>query len=74
MINTQEPSGKPGQAPRPQTQPQVISEVLGLKPTQVIAKGSVSGSGHVREHHTWSLGVDNLDNTEVDLTGHDVAA
>jgi hypothetical protein len=51
------------------TEPQVVSDILGLEPSEVIPKGTVLRSGRVREHHTWSIDVDNRDNTEEDQTG-----
>ena len=51
------------------TEPQDISELLGLEPTEVIPKGTVSRSGRVSEQHMWSLEVDLRDNTQEDQTG-----
>lgn len=51
------------------TEPEAISRALGLDPTEVTLKGSVLRSGRVREHHTWSISVDDLANTEEDQTG-----
>lgn len=51
------------------TEPDRISELLTIDPTDVIAKGTVLRSGRVREHHVWSLETEWIDNTEDDQTG-----
>lgn len=51
-----------------ETEPRLITEMLGLDPTTVIPKGTVARSGRVREH-TWSIDVEPRDNTVEDHTG-----
>lgn len=51
------------------TTPAEISQILRLEPTDVTEMGSVSRLGRVREHHSWSMRVETLDNTDEDQTG-----
>ena len=51
------------------TTPAEISGLLALEPTDVTEMGTASRSGRVREHHTWTIHVDTLGNTDVDQTG-----
>ena len=52
-----------------ETDPETISRLLGLDPTEVRPKGVTLRSGRVREHHTWSVDADTMNNTEEDQTG-----
>lgn len=52
-----------------ETDPSVISTLLGLEPTGVIKKGTVRRSGRVADHHKWSVDVDEIGNTGEDQTG-----
>lgn len=51
------------------TDPDVVTQLLGLDPSEVWRKGELLRSGRVRTHHGWSLDVGTLDNTELDQTG-----
>lgn len=51
------------------TEPEAVSELLGLVPTSIRRRGEVSRSGWFREVHAWSLDVDRIDNDEDDRTG-----
>lgn len=52
-----------------QTDPNLVTQHLGLSPTTVSRKGDVSRSGRVRHHHTWTLDAGTLANDEEDRTG-----
>ncbi|WP_334150487.1 DUF4279 domain-containing protein [Microbacterium sp.] len=51
------------------TDPDVITEVLGLTPDQIRRKGEVLHRGRIRTIHAWLVDVNELDNTEADETG-----
>lgn len=51
------------------TTPAEISQILALEPTDVTEMGTVSRLGRVREHHSWSIRIETLDNTDEDQTG-----
>lgn len=52
-----------------QTDPDLVTQHLGLSPTTVSRKGDVSRSGRVRQHHTWTLDAGTLANDDEDHTG-----
>lgn len=51
------------------TEPETISEILALAPSETAQRGAILRAGRVREHHVWSLDVESVDNTEEDQTG-----
>lgn len=51
------------------TEPETISEILALAPSETVQKGADVRAGGVRAHHVWSLDVESVDNTEDDQTG-----
>lgn len=52
-----------------ETDPDLVTQHLGLSPTTVSRQGDVSRSGHVRQHHTWAVDAGTLANDEEDRTG-----
>lgn len=52
-----------------ETDPDLVTQHLGLSPTTVNHKGDVSRSGRVRRHHTWAVDAGPLSNDEDDQTG-----
>ena len=52
-----------------ETDPALISEILGLVPTRTKLRGSVSRSGRVLDHNVWTIDVGHSLNTEDDKTG-----
>jgi hypothetical protein len=51
------------------TDPDVVTQLLGIAPSEVWRKGELLRSGRVRKHHGWFINVGTLDNTELDQTG-----
>lgn len=51
------------------TDPDVVTELLGIVPTEIVRRGTVLRSGRVREHHHWDVAVDFVYNDENDQTG-----
>ncbi|MFK4762670.1 DUF4279 domain-containing protein [Microbacterium sp. ZW T5_45] len=47
------------------TEPEAVSELLGLVPTSIRRRGEVSRTGWVREVHVWSLDVNRIDNSHI---------
>ena len=52
-----------------ETDPAHISEILGLVPTRMMLRGSVSSSGRQLDHNVWTMDVEHRFNTEDDKTG-----
>lgn len=52
-----------------ETDPDLVTQHLGLSPTTVSRKEDVSRSGRVRGHHTWAVDAGPLSNDEDDQTG-----
>lgn len=52
-----------------ETDPDLVTQHLGLLATIVIRKGEVSRSGRVRGHHIWAVDAGPLSNDEEDRTG-----
>ncbi len=52
-----------------QTDPDLVTQHLGLSPTTVSRKGEVSRSGRVRGHHTWAVDAGARSNDDEDHTG-----
>ncbi|MFF2271599.1 DUF4279 domain-containing protein [Agromyces sp. NPDC058136] len=52
-----------------ETDPEAISNLLGLEPTRVMNAGTPRESGRVSDHHTWSIDTGEVDNTSDDQTG-----
>ncbi|KRB36130.1 hypothetical protein ASD93_08440 [Microbacterium sp. Root180] len=51
------------------TPPAIVTELLGVEPTQSELRGSITRSGHARQLNVWSYDTGRLDNTEDDQTG-----
>ncbi|GAA1940969.1 hypothetical protein [Agromyces allii] len=52
-----------------ETEPTLISEILGLEPTSMKLRGSASRSGRLLDHNVWTMDIDHSRNTEDDQTG-----
>lgn len=52
-----------------ETDPALISEILGLVPTSMQLRGSVSRSGRLLDNNVWSMDVAHSFNTDDDTTG-----
>lgn len=52
-----------------ETDPARISEILGLLPTSIKRRGSVSLSGRTLDHNVWTLDVGRSANSDADETG-----
>ncbi|WP_394553113.1 DUF4279 domain-containing protein [Agromyces sp. MMS24-JH15] len=52
-----------------ETEPDVVSRLLNLEPTDITYKGTVRRSGRTVEHHVWHLDTDELANTSDDRAG-----
>lgn len=52
-----------------ETDPDLVTQHLGLSPMTVIRKGQASRSGRVRQHHTWAVDAGPLLSDEEDRTG-----
>lgn len=52
-----------------ETDPDLVTQHLGLLATIVIRKGEVSRSGQVRGHHTWAVDAGTFSNDDDDQTG-----
>ena len=52
-----------------ETDPALISEILGLVPTRIKLRGSVSRSGRPLDHNVWTMDIERRFNTEADETG-----
>lgn len=52
-----------------ETDPDLVTQHLGLSPTTVSRKGEVSRSGRIREHHTWAVDAGALSDDDEDQTG-----
>ncbi|KQM83929.1 hypothetical protein [Agromyces sp. Leaf222] len=52
-----------------ETDPALISEILGLVPTRTKLRGSVNRSGRQLDHNVWTIDVERSANTEEDATG-----
>lgn len=52
-----------------ETDPDLVTQHLGLSPTTVSRKGDVSRSGRVRQHHTWAVDAGTFSNDDDDQTG-----
>ena len=52
-----------------ETDPALISEILGLAPTLVKLRGSARRSGRLLEHNVWTIDVGRSWNTDADKTG-----
>jgi hypothetical protein len=52
-----------------ETDPTLISEILGLVPTRTKLRGSVRRSGRPLDHNVWTMDLERRFNTEADQTG-----
>lgn len=52
-----------------ETDPSVVTDLLGLEPTRVTMAGTRRKSGRVADHHTWSMDTGEVSNTIDDQTG-----
>ncbi len=52
-----------------ETDPEVVTQHLGLSPTEVVRKGDASRSGRIHAHNVWALDVGTLSNDDGDHTG-----
>jgi hypothetical protein len=52
-----------------ETDPALISEILGIVPTRVKRRGSLRRSGRPLEHNVWTIEVERSSNTDADETG-----
>ena len=51
------------------TDPALISEILGLAPTSIKLRGSTRRSGRPLEHNVWTIDLGRTPNTDADQTG-----
>ena len=52
-----------------ETDPALISEILGFVPTRMKLRGSVTRSGRQLDHNVWTMDVERRFNTKADETG-----
>src|SRR5688572_17861026 len=52
-----------------ETDPRLISEILGLVPTRVELRGAVRSTGRPLAHNVWTIDVGRSGNTDADETG-----
>jgi hypothetical protein len=52
-----------------ETEPELVSEILGLTPTAVERAGTTRRSGRTRSHHLWVIDGGRVENSETDQTG-----
>ena len=52
-----------------ETEPEAVSQLLAMEPSEVRRKGTALRSGRIHDHHVWSIDVGTLANTDDDQTG-----